>query len=177
MKAAPPQDSYELNISEMFPEVTNVTALFYYQGSTSNSTYRQAISPQCFSKCINCDDLFNSAWVTIPLNCDFTAAESMRFAFAYAYSTSYVGANTSKYNRGLINIQIGTKADISGMFAASSDATAYSEVSDNLQTLLGLKNQTTGAYTGMLYGYDNDLTKDEYKSVRVNRELRVWMHA
>jgi hypothetical protein len=75
--------SYTLNISEMFPNVTNVEGMFYWHtANTSYSGGMQALNAQCFSKCTSCENLFNSASIKIPLNCDFSSATSMRYAFA-----------------------------------------------------------------------------------------------
>lgn len=141
-----------LNISQMFPEATNVTGLFY--GCSNAFSGTQSLTSDCFSKCITCNDLFNSASVTLPEGFSLPSATSLRFAFASGMNDTRSIANLSIINR---------DADITGLFAAYSLHNLNSEVNNNLQSLLLLKDQTRKSYTGMLYGYNEDTTLYEYR--------------
>lgn len=152
-------DISPLNISELFPEVTNITGLFYSCGSSTYNGTRQSLNPVCFSKCVTCDDLFNSAEVTLPSSgCNFSVARSMRFAFA-----TYMNDTRNIITGGTNNIIIGLDTDISGLFASSKGEN--NEVKNNLNTLLNLKANTRNSIYGMLYGYNDDLSKEEYKYI------------
>ena len=151
----------------MFPNVINVEGLFYFMCSSTNYSYSQNISPQCFSNCVKCDDLFNSAYISLPLNCDFQSATSLRFAFASGFID---------WPKNLTQIMLGNKvSDMTGIFSATNNTRVNTHVTNNLENLLSKKK---GIYTGMLYGYGDDLTQNEYKYVAPsnNRSIRWSAH-
>ena len=155
----------EVNIRDMFPNVINVEGLFYFMCSSKSYSYSQPISPQSFSKCIKCDDLFNSSTVTLPQNCDFTSATSLRFAFASGFSNN---------PQNLIAILLGNKvSDMTGIFSAYNTSRTNINVSNNLENL---QNKKKGVYTGMLYGYSSDSTSNEFKYVAPYRTIRYSSH-
>jgi len=65
---------------------------------------------------------------------------------------------------------------MSGIFSAnnSSNINKYIKNTDNntdiTSTLLSMKK---GTYVGMLYGYDNDMSKSEYKLATPYRAIRI----
>jgi len=54
--------------------------------SSRNLQYSQPLSSLSFQKCTKCNDLFNSARISIPTAFDLRAATELRFAFACGYS-------------------------------------------------------------------------------------------
>ena len=150
----------------MFPNVTNVEGMFYF-ASCGNGNSSQEISSTCFSNCKNCDNLFNSAQITLPAQLDFSQATSMRFAFA---------SGTPGGLAGLTTINLGSKLnDMTGMFSARNKTDRNNNVLNNKATLLSMKR---GIYTGMLYGYDEseDTITEEYKyiSPSSDRQITNW---
>ena len=160
-----------IDIQTMFPKVTNVEGLFYYMCSSRGSlSYSQPIITTCFHNCTKCDDLFNSAKISIPNQCDFSSATSLRFTFACGYSGISGFA-----------IVLGNKiSDMTGMFAATSSVNRNLNIlntNSNVNNVSTLLNMKKGIYTGMLYGYGDDMTKDEYKYVSPSRSIAIYQHS
>lgn len=148
-EAFPDTDDWKLNISEMFPNATNVSSLFYYNWSSTYTGYAQPLDIACFENCEQCNNLFNSTiLVRLPDGINFNAAKEMKFAFATASDTPNRNISTI-VSSGTFGQNLG---DITGIFAGYNTSFRNNEIIAARETLLALKD-TVQTYLGMLYCY------------------------